>query len=232
MNIKNTLTLLFLFFITGQSFAAIDPVYEGANGIRAKVFATNCLDCHSSTLTGSARNGAPPTVNWDTYETTLPNADRAIVRAVQQMTMPPAFSGFPVLNEEQKAAMLAWQSAGFPRAAATTSTTANFSYDSSILTLPVVNVGSQTYNATLRLSSNNSSPTGIAFVLESAQPTTASTGNAANFFPTTGQLTVPLVQLMRNGTIQGQVSAELALVQNSSPFLFILTSYSSASATQ
>ncbi|TRW89934.1 c-type cytochrome [Candidatus Methylobacter oryzae] len=233
MNIKSALTILFLFFITDQAFAAIDPVYEGANGIRAKVFATNCLDCHSSTLTGSARNGAPPSVNWDTYEAALPNAPRAIVRAVEQMTMPPAFSGVPALNDEQKAAMLAWQSAGFPRAAATTSTAADFSYDSSILTLPVVNVGSQMYNATLRLSSNNSSPTGIAFVLESAQPATAASSvNAANFFPTTGQLTVPLVQLMRNGASQGQVSAELALVPNSSPFLFLLSSYTSVPGAQ
>lgn len=232
MNIKNTLTLLFLFFITGQSFAAIDPVYEGTNGIREQIFATNCLACHSSTLTGSARNGAPPTVNWDTYEATLPSADRAIVRAVQQMTMPPAFSGLPALNEEQRTAMLAWQSAGFPRASTTTSTTANFSYDSSILTLPVVNVGSEKFNATLRLSSVTNSPTGIGFVLESAQPTTASSENAANFFSTTGQLTVPLVQLIQNGVSQGQASAEMTLVPNSSPFLFILTSYSSVSGAQ
>ena len=100
MNIKSALTILFLFFITGHAFA-IDPVYEGANGIREKVFATNCLDCHSSNLTGSARNGAPPSVNWDTYEATIPNAARAIVRAVNQMTMPPSFSGLPLYNDVQ-----------------------------------------------------------------------------------------------------------------------------------
>lgn len=114
MNIKSAVAQLFLCLIAGHAVAAIDPVYEGANGIREKVFASNCLGCHSSALTGSARNGAPPSVNWDTYEATLPNAARAIVRAVKMMTMPPSFSGLPKLNEEQQTAMLAWQSAGFP----------------------------------------------------------------------------------------------------------------------
>ncbi len=229
MNTKSTLIILSLFFTTGQAFAT-DPFYEGANGIREQIFSPHCLGCHSSNLTDSARNGAPPSFNWDTYEATLQNAARAVVRATDQM---PIFNdGIPVLDQEQAAAMLAWQRAGYPRSAATTSTVANYSYDNTILTLPVVNVGSQAYNATLRLSPNDSSPTGIGFVLESTQPTTVSSGNAANFFPTTGQLTVPMVQLMQNTTSQGQVSAELALVPNSNPFLFILTSYTSVPGAQ
>lgn len=220
MNIKSALTILFLFCIAGHAFA-IDPVYEGANGIREQVFASNCLACHSSNLTGSARNGAPPSVNWDTYEATIPNAARAIVRAVEQMTMPPSFSGLPVLNQEQRTAMLAWQNAGFPR----TSTVANYSFNSTILTLPVVNVGNQKFHATLRLIPVNGSPTGIGFVLESAALTTASSNNAATFFPATGQVVLPFVQLLQNGISQGQVSAELALVADSNPLLFVLTSY-------
>lgn len=39
---------------TNHAFA-IDPIYEGANGIREKVFATDCLVCHSSNLTGPDR---------------------------------------------------------------------------------------------------------------------------------------------------------------------------------
>jgi mono/diheme cytochrome c family protein len=224
MNIKGALTLLlFLFFITGHAFA-IDPVYEGTNGIREQVFATNCLFCHSSDLTGSARNGAPPSVNWDTYEATIPNAARAIVRAVDQMTMPPSFSDIPVLNEQQKAAMLAWQSADFPRAA-TTTTVASYSYDNAILTLPVVNVGNQKFHATLRLSLFNDSPTGISFILESAELTTASSDNAATFFSATGVVSIPFIQLVQSDISQGQVSAELELAPDSNPLLFILTSY-------
>jgi hypothetical protein len=147
--------------------------------------------------------------------------------------MPTFNDGIPVLNQEQSAAMQTWQRNGYPRAATTTSSdVANYSYDNNMLTLPAVNVGSQTYTATLRLSSINTSPTGIGFVLESAQPTTNSSASAANFFPTTGQMTIPVVQLMQNGVSQGQVSAELALVPNSNPFLFILNSYTSIPGAQ
>jgi len=218
MNIKSALTILFLFFTTGHAFA-IDPVYEGANGIRAKVFATNCLFCHSSNLTGAARNGAPPSVNWDTFEATIPNASRAIVRAVDQMTMPPSFSGLPVLNEEQKAAMLAWQSAGFPRAA---TVAPNSSFDGTMLTLPVVNVGSQKFNATFGLISLESSPTGFGFELKNAALTTASSQNNATFTPETGQVLIPSVEVTLNGTSLGKENAQLTLVAGSDPLRFIL----------
>lgn len=220
MNTKSALIILFLFFSTPHVFA-IEPVYEGANGIREKVFASNCFVCHSSNLIGAARNGAPPSVNWDTYEATLPNASRAIARAVVDMTMPPFFSGLPLLDEEQRMAMLAWQNAGFPRASAV----ANYSFDSTILTLPVVNVGNQKFHATLRLTPLGSSPTGIGFVLESAELTTASSENPATFFPETGQVIIPIVDLVQNGVSQGIVRAELTLITDSNPFLFALTNY-------
>lgn len=220
MNIRSLLAILFSFFLTSHAFA-IDPVYEGVNGIRAQVFATNCLACHSSNLTGAARNGAPPSVNWDTYEATLPNAPLAIIRAAVQMTMPPSFSGLPLLNDAQKAAMLAWQSAGFPRAAATPPV-ANYSFDSTILTLPVVNVGDQKFNVTFKLSPT-CNPSIIGFTLESAEPTSASLDNAATFSSATGKLVAPLVQLVQNGASQGQLSVELTLITNSNPLQFVLT---------
>jgi cytochrome c5 len=216
---KSALTILFLFLISDLAFA-IDPVYEGANGIREKVFATNCLACHSSDLTGAARNGAPSSVNYDTYEETVPNADLAIAE-MNEGAMPPFGSGLPLLNQEQITAMLAWQSAGFPK----TSPVANYSYDNAILTLPVVNVGDQKYYATLRLTPFTDSPTGIGFLLESAEQTTASLDNEATYFPETGQVILPFVDLIQNDISQGQVSAELALVPDSNPMLFILTSY-------
>ena len=42
---KSAFSILFLFFIADHAFA-IDPVYEGSNGIREKALATNCLSCH------------------------------------------------------------------------------------------------------------------------------------------------------------------------------------------
>lgn len=131
--------------------------------------------------------------------------------------MPPSFSRLPLLNEEQKAAMLAWQSAGFPQTAA-----ANTSFNGTTLTVPVVNVGSQKFNATLRLTPLDSSPTGYGFVLESADLTTASSQNAATFIPETGQVLLPSVELTENGTSLGSVDAQMTLVAGSDPMLFIL----------
>ncbi|MEF3076015.1 hypothetical protein V2P20_13350 [Methylobacter sp. Wu1] len=219
MNIKSSLVLLFSFLITGHAFA-IDPVYEGSNGIREKVFATNCLSCHSSELTGAARNGAPPGVNWDTYEATLPNADNAITRAVEAMTMPPAGTK-PPLNQEQKDAMLAWQSAGFPQGAANTPINATF--DGTTLKLPVVNVGSQKFNATLRLTPLTGSPTGVGFVLENAVLTTESSDTAATYDSASGKVLIPAVDVVQNGAVQDQVTnVELTLVAGSDPMTFNL----------
>jgi len=222
MNVKSLLVLLFSFLITGHAFA-IDPVYDGPNGIRERVFATNCLACHSSELTGPARNGAPSNINWDTYAAARPNADRAIVRAVELMTMPPDDSGIPKLNEEQRAAMLAWQNAGFPEKAADASTDATFDADSTLLKIPVVNVGNQKFNATLRLIPFESSPTGYGFVLENALSTTASSDTAATYTPETGKVLIPSVVVLQNGAAQDQATnVELTLVPGSSPMTFSL----------
>jgi cytochrome c5 len=222
MNIKSSLVLLFSFLVTGHAFA-IDPVYEGPDGIRAQVFATNCLACHSSEKVGADRNGAPPTVNWDTYEAARPNAEIAIVRAVEEESMPPTGSGIPKLNDEQKAAMLAWQDAGFPQEAAATSADATFDLTGNTLKLPVVIVGSQKFNATLRLIPLESSPTGYGFVLENAEQTTASSDAPATYTPETGKVLIPSVDVIQNGTVQDQATnVELTLVAGSDPMTFSL----------
>jgi hypothetical protein len=220
MNIKSSLILLFSLLITGPAFA-IDPVYEGPNGIRANVFATDCLGCHTSHLTGSARNGAPADVNFDTYEATLPNAEHAIVAAVEQRSMPPSTSG-PSLNEEQRTAMLAWQSAGFPKGAITTAGSTDPSFDGTRLRIPVVNVGNQKFNATLRLIPLENSPTGNGFVLENAALTTASSSNPATANPATGKVFVPSVTVIQNGTDTGTVDVQLTLIPGSDPMTFSL----------
>lgn len=102
--------LLLIFGINGQLQAAIDAVYEGSNGIRNQVL-TVCMQCHSSSVTGAARNGAPSPPNFNLYADAFLFGDYAVARAVDG-SMPP--QGRPRLTAEQKTALLAWQAAGFP----------------------------------------------------------------------------------------------------------------------
>ncbi len=136
VKLKSVFSIVFLFFIVDHAFA-IDPVYEGANGIRENVFATNCLSCHSSEVSGPDRNYAPDSINFDTYEATILNVDVAISE-VNVGAMPPADSGIPLLNADQKTALIAWQNAGFPRAAAAAPPAPLISPNGSSLTISLV----------------------------------------------------------------------------------------------
>lgn len=133
---KNILLPLVAILINATDAMAIDPVYEGANGIREKVFATNCLACHASNLSGGARNGAPSGVNWDTFGAAKQSGAKAVKRAVELGNMPPNFSPLPKLNDEQKLALQTWQMLGFPEKTIPVS----FSLSTARLTLPEVNV--------------------------------------------------------------------------------------------
>ncbi|BCG65466.1 MAG: hypothetical protein methR_P3305 [Methyloprofundus sp.] len=113
MQTKNLLVFIASSFVMGQALA-IEPVYEGDDGIRAKVFATNCLACHSSELTGGSRNGAPSNVDFDTYAEAVAHGMQAVNRAVMLGNMPPSFSPLPELDDEQKQALKNWQALGFP----------------------------------------------------------------------------------------------------------------------
>ena len=106
--------LLFL-GINGQLQAAIDAAYEGSNGVRSKVL-TVCMQCHSSSVTGAARNQAPVIVNFDTYADAALWGDMAVTKAAIEESMPP--SSVPRLTQEQKSALFAWQAAGFPEKSA------------------------------------------------------------------------------------------------------------------
>jgi glucose/arabinose dehydrogenase len=106
-------------------------------------------------------------------------------------------------------------------------TNAHYSFDTSSLTLPVVNVGEQKIYATLKLIQLETSPTGLGFQLENAELATVSSDSAAAFDPETGQVTLPYVILERNDTIQSIIRAEMELVEGSAPLLFNLISYTS-----
>ncbi len=208
----------FCLIISSDVFA-IDPVYEGENGILAKVFSINCLFCHSSEKTGSSRNGAPSHVNLDTYEAALEYADRAIIRAVNEMSMPPIFSVLPGLNQEQKAAMLAWQQAGFPKF----STQATFDFSTQMLNLPIMVVGDLNYRVELRLIEISSSAFGVGFELVSAHLTELSSESAAMYNPETGVVQMPDIHLLNHNDISDKVSAQMLLIPDTDILQFELT---------
>ncbi len=59
---------------------------------------THCLSCHSASVSGADRNGAPLDVNFDTYDETYALADKSNQR-IQSGTMPP--SG-PLSDQEKE----------------------------------------------------------------------------------------------------------------------------------
>lgn len=73
-----------------DSFEDVEIAPEGVTwcGNIQKLLARFCTSCHSSTLQGADRNGAPEGRNWDVYETTVANAD-LIKRMIQGGAMPP-----------------------------------------------------------------------------------------------------------------------------------------------
>ncbi len=70
----------------------------------------NCLPCHSTSRSGAQRNGAPLTVNFNTYELAVANSERANAR-LQAGTMPPTGG----LDAQLRATFLEWLADGTPR---------------------------------------------------------------------------------------------------------------------
>lgn len=73
----------------------------------AMLIAAECNNCHSSSLTGSARNGAPSSRNFDTASDVMANAARIHAR-VQAGTMPPGTG----LNSDQQEAVRVYLACG------------------------------------------------------------------------------------------------------------------------
>ena len=70
-----------------------------------------CNVCHSSQLSGAARNDAPSDVNYDTYAAAMADAEAA-VEEVAEGKMPP--EGYSI-SEEQKQALYRWGLCGTPQ---------------------------------------------------------------------------------------------------------------------
>jgi uncharacterized membrane protein len=73
---------------------------------------TTCTACHSSKLTGSARNDAPSDINFDTYDAAKTSAQDA-ASEVNMGTMPPSDSKLTISTDE-KDSLYRWALCGTP----------------------------------------------------------------------------------------------------------------------
>lgn len=71
---------------------------------------TKCTNCHSTTLSGPTRAGAPATINFDKYDEAVMDADRA-KSEVETGSMPPGGG----LSAEEKAQIVEWASCDTPQ---------------------------------------------------------------------------------------------------------------------
>jgi uncharacterized membrane protein len=71
-----------------------------------------CTNCHLSSLTGPDRSGAPPSINFDVYDTAV-QYSRELLTQVSTGRMPPEGSGFS-LTAAQKQELYAWGQCGTP----------------------------------------------------------------------------------------------------------------------
>ncbi len=147
---KNSLLITIASCLVMSQAHAIEPVYDGEDGIRAMVFETNCLACHSSELTGADRNNAPAGADYDTYSDASKNGGGAVSRGVTAMDMPPASSAAPALTDEQKQALKNWKALGFPKAVLPTV----YSADTAELSLPQVYLKDANGDITLQWKAN------------------------------------------------------------------------------
>jgi hypothetical protein len=71
-----------------QPECPLDPVtWDGQAGA---VFAQYCTQCHSSEVGGSDRNGAPASINFNTFDEALPIAKLADKSSGEGSSMPPS----------------------------------------------------------------------------------------------------------------------------------------------
>jgi len=71
-----------------------------------------CTNCHSSSLTGAARNAAPEGINYDNFADARANAQTAM-HEVYEGEMP--LAGSPDLTEAEKTQIYTWASCDTPQ---------------------------------------------------------------------------------------------------------------------
>ena len=77
----------------------------------APVFDQHCTFCHSSTLAGPARNGAPETANYDSAAGVRAVGEAYIWQRIRDAEMP---LGLPAVPDDQAIGLHAWLSCGAP----------------------------------------------------------------------------------------------------------------------
>jgi len=75
-------------------------------------FSQVCTNCHSTTLSGEDRNGAPAAINWDDYASAKAHAEEG-AHEVFEGEMPPEDSG-ETLTADQKDDLYLWALCGTP----------------------------------------------------------------------------------------------------------------------
>jgi len=86
----------------------VEPIPSFAD---VAIFA-KCLGCHSTMVTGDARNEAPPDVNFDDYASAVGMAERAALYVFHGV-MPPVTTGITVTGDEKEQLYL-WALCGTP----------------------------------------------------------------------------------------------------------------------
>jgi uncharacterized membrane protein len=73
---------------------------------------SKCTSCHSSTLTGAARAGAPDGINYDNYADARTHAQKGMEEVYEgEMPLP----GSPQLSEAEKQQIYNWASCDTPQ---------------------------------------------------------------------------------------------------------------------
>lgn len=95
----------------GPDICADAPTFT--NDIRP-IAQQKCVQCHSQTLVGDARNGAPAGLDFDTYETTQPNI-QAFADAISSGREPPMGLDPPVATSAaERDTVSRWRLCSFP----------------------------------------------------------------------------------------------------------------------
>ncbi|MEY2931063.1 MAG: hypothetical protein RL033_1812 [Pseudomonadota bacterium] len=90
--------------------SAVQPIPAFA---QVQVFQSVCTNCHSSSKTGAARNGAPDEINFDQFASASAHAEQAAIE-VNVGAMPPEFAQV-TLTEVQKTTLFNWAMCGAPQ---------------------------------------------------------------------------------------------------------------------
>ena len=85
------------------------------NQIRPTIVEEKCIQCHSAALEGTARNGAPVDLDFDTYESTEPYLAQ-FADAISSGREPPMGLDPPLITTaEERDLVSRWRTCGFDR---------------------------------------------------------------------------------------------------------------------